>query len=184
MTLPLIALAIPAATLGFTGAIIAEHLGHEAEALNLPVASASLLIAITGIATGWLAYGRGAESEAAMEKRMGGVWTTLRAAYGFDAAVNAVVVRPVTAISNWLYGFLDRKVIDGAAEGVPVVVRFVGQALSAVQTGDGQWYASIMGAGAVLLIALLLGSKQGLMIGAAVIGVAAVGAIAYRAVRR
>lgn len=161
MSLPLVALAIPAAAAGFAGHKIAEHLGEHGEALNLPVAAASLSVALLGIVVGWTSYRDGAESEAAMESRMGGLWTTLRGAYGFDGFVGAVIVRPVVAISDWLYGFVDRKIVDTTVEGAGKSLPVIGRMLSVLQNGDAQWYAALIGAGAVILVALSLVVKGG-----------------------
>ncbi len=156
MSVPLIALAVPAATLGFAGHFIAERLHEHAESLNMAVAAGSLAVAAVGIGFGLITYRNGAESEVAVENRMGKTWETLRGAYGFDAAVSALVVRPVTAICQWLYDVIDRKVIDASVESTGRWVPLLGRLLSSLQNGDAQWYAALLGAGVVGLIALLV----------------------------
>lgn len=91
-----------------------------------------------------------------MESRFAGLWPVLRNAYGFDAFVMAVVVRPVMALCRWTYSFVDRSVIDQVVEGTGRATRRVGVWLASLQFGDAQWYAALLGAGAVLLMALAL----------------------------
>ena len=156
MRVPLIALAIPAATLGFAGPAIAELLGEHAEELSMLVAGISVAVALTGITAGWLAYSRGADSEKSMEDRFAGVWNTLRAAYSFDALVAAVVVRPTVATCTWLYDVVDRLIIDRAAEGTAASARVYGEYFRRLQVGDTQWYSTLLVMGAVALVLLSL----------------------------
>lgn len=154
MWAPLVALAIPAGLAGFAGHAIAGALGQHAESLDLTTAVISIAVALLGVTLGWVAYRNGAVSELDMESRLGGAWPILQSAYGFDAFVSAVVIRPTYAASTWLYGVVDRKLIDRAAEGVGAVTRRVGGGIARIQYGDTQWYASLLAAGFVLLAAI------------------------------
>ncbi len=157
---PLIALAIPAALLGFAAEPIAELLGEHGEALDPVIAGVSILIALSGIALGWTTYRDGAASEVAMEGRFGRAWPVLRSAYGFDALVGRVVVAPVVGGSSALYRYVDRVLIDGAVEGVGWLARAIGQGVRKLQYGDAQWYSALMGAGMVVLFVLTLLGPQ------------------------
>ncbi len=154
MKLPLLVLAVPAAFAGFAGERIAELLGEHAEALDPTTAAISIAVALAGVALGWYVYRDGAVAESDMEARFPRMWPTLRAAYRFDPAVTAVVVRPTLAASSWLYESIDRGVIDPLAEGVGGIARRVGSGVARVQYGDAQWYVSLIGAGVVLVLAI------------------------------
>jgi len=153
---PLVALAVPAVLLGFAAEPIAELLGEHGEALDPTIAGISIVIALGGIAAGWMSYRDGAASEVAMEGRMGAVWPLLRGAYGFDALVRSFVIGPVVAASGALYRYVDRLVIDGAVEGVARVTAYIGGGVRRLQYGDAQWYTALMGAGMVILFVLTL----------------------------
>jgi NADH-quinone oxidoreductase subunit L len=156
MRVALLALAVPAAIAGFFGHGIAELLGEHAESLDPLTAAISIGVAAAGIAIGWTVYRDGAESEERMQARFGGLWSTLRAAYGFDSAVRVLVIDPVLAVSAWLYEVFDRRVIDGIAEGVGTVTARAGSGVSRIQYGDTQWYVSLLGAGAVLTMVITI----------------------------
>ncbi len=156
MRLPLLILAVPAAVGGLFGHRIAELLGEHGESLDLTTAAISIGVAVLGMGLGWYLYRDGAESETRMENRLAGLWPVLRNAYGFDPAVQAVVVRPTIAVSEWLYEIFDRRVFDGIAEGVGTVTRGAGGVVSKVQYGDTQWYVSLLGAGAVLTLVITI----------------------------
>ena len=151
---PLVALAIPAAGLGFVGPRIAEALGGHHEALSIPVAATSTAVALVGIAAATLLYRRGPAADDRLASAFGPAWRAARAAYGADAFASAYVIRPVMALASGVYGLADRLLFDGLAEGVGALVRSGGRQVSKLQTGDGQWYAAMMGAGVVALIAL------------------------------
>lgn len=156
MWLPLVALAIPAALLGLGAGSVGEILGGEHESLNLMVAGISTAVGLFGIVTGYAVYRRGPAADEGFEKSLGGVWRTLRAAYYADAAASALFVQPVMAIARGAYGVLDRALFDGIAEGSAVMAKRTGTFFGRLQTGDGQWYAALMGAGVVVLIALAI----------------------------
>jgi NADH:ubiquinone oxidoreductase subunit 5 (subunit L)/multisubunit Na+/H+ antiporter MnhA subunit len=156
MTVPLAILAALAIGLGFAGHAIAESLGEHAEALDLTTAAISTLIALGGIGLGWWSYRDGPASEQDIEGRLGRTWTTLRSAYYFDSFVTRFIVEPTVAFSGWLYRVVDREGIDGIAEGTASLARRVGAVFALLQNGEAQWYAALIGAGAVGLAALIL----------------------------
>jgi NADH-quinone oxidoreductase subunit L len=156
MTVPLLVLAAFTIALGWTGHAIAELLHGHAESLDLVTAAVSTVVAFTGIGLGWFAYRHGVASETDMENRLGGLWSTLRNAYGFDGFVMRVIVNPTVWVCSWTYRFIDRRVIDGLVEGVGTASRYLGYIGSMLQNGEAQWYAALIGAGAVGLAALVL----------------------------
>jgi len=156
MRIPLIVLALLAVGLGFAGHSVAEFLGEHGAALDLTTAVVSTLIAIVGLGLGWWVYREGAASDIDMESRMGPVWPVLASAYGFDAFVSRFIVAPTVRFCAWTYRVVDREGIDGIAEGTASAANFLGRIGAALQNGEAQWYAALIGAGAVGLAALIL----------------------------
>jgi len=156
MKLPLLVLAAAAVGAGFLGHRVAELLGEHGEALDPATAALSVAVALAGIGLAWFAYRDAAASEADREARWPALWGTLRAAYGFDGLVMTTVVRPTAALCRGAYRFVDRAVIDWFVEGVGSGARRVGSWFASLQAGDAQWYAALLGAGAVVLMALAM----------------------------
>lgn len=152
MTVPLVILAVAALVLGAASAAVAVMLGSEPETLSLLVASLALGFAAVGGLLGWFTAG-----VRSPQARQAPAWSALKTAaftgLGVDAAATRFVVRPVTALARATDAMGDRLVIDGAAEGVATFATWLGGLMSEVQNGDGQWYASLMATGVVLLVA-------------------------------
>ncbi len=149
---PLVLLALLALGLGFSATPFAEVLGHEGEVLDIPILVASVLIAVIGIAGGWAAERAGAASDEALEARLGGVWHGAAGGWGVDAVVRRFVTGPALAIARITYGFFDRLVVDGAVEGIGGLARRFGDAFSRLQSGDAQWYVTLIGVGVLLML--------------------------------
>ncbi len=154
MAVPLVVLAAVAAVAGFGGGRIAVLLGGHAEKLHLTTAAVSTGIAVVFIALGALVYKRGVFADSALESKLGPLWPVLGRAYGFDALVASVIVRPVTTFCSWLYRTVDRVVIDGAAEGTAWLANRTGDVLRRMQMGDVQWYSSLVVTGFIVLFVL------------------------------
>lgn len=156
MLVPLVSLGALAAVLGFAGHQIAELMGTEAHALNPVVAVVSLSIAVGGSLLGFLLFPAGERSDERAERVLGPAWRYSKAAYGYDALVDAAVVRPTVALARVIYEAVDRFVVDGVVEGAGVLAKRVGGGLARLQTGEVQWYAALMGGGAVILLVVAM----------------------------
>ena len=160
MQLPLIALATLAAGVGFAGAWIAETVGAHHGSLDLRVAAGSTLLAALGLLAGWKVAGT--DHPGFKQPRLVALAGLMREGWGADRFVERVVLAPVASASRVLYGFVDRKVVDGIAEGTVPFARRLGRAFSSLQSGDAQWYATMLGAGAVALLAVVSYIGRGL----------------------
>jgi len=158
MLAPLIALSVPAIGLGWLGATMSESLGAEPEPLAVAVSAAAVGLALLGGAAGWF-VGRTPESDAAFAGRLGRLAPVLRSAYGWNTAVDRVVVRPTVTLCRVIWAWGDRLIADGIAEGTALLARSVGSTLSRLQTGDGQSYALaiVVGIAVMLVASVLLG---------------------------
>ncbi len=149
---PLVVLALLATGLGFLGSSFSQILGQEGEGFDIPILMTSIAVALLGVTAGWLVERRGAAGDEALESRLGGIWKGAASGWGVDAFVTRFVVRPSVTAARVTYAFFDRLVIDGIAEGTAAVARWVGAAFAKLQNGDGQWYATLIGVGVLLLL--------------------------------
>ncbi len=172
MTMPLIVLAILAVIGGYVGlpVVISEHhalrdylgmngavvnahelmehveaLGHSKEWMLIGI---SVAIAIGASIAGWAANRKPVFAEnkglaLAMEKKW---WV--------DELYDAVIVRPVMALSNVFDKAVERKGIDASVNGVGRFVRWSSDRVRLVQSGQVGYYIFIMVVGMTLLIAI------------------------------
>jgi len=127
----------------FKGSLHPLHVGHGVE-ITLALATAGLCL--VGVAVAFAVYLRGAVAQSSMEPRI------LRRAWYVDGLVAAIVETPGRALSNWSSSVMDRRIIDGAVNGVGTLVRAGGSRLRAVQSGYVRNYALAVVLGAVALL--------------------------------
>ncbi|MDP8937813.1 MAG: NADH-quinone oxidoreductase subunit L [Actinomycetota bacterium] len=106
--------------------------------------------ALAGIGIAYLIYIRHRARETAVEPRV------LQRAWYVDDFYRGTVEAPGRALANWSAYVFDRKIIDGAVNGVGALVRAGGSRLRAVQTGFVRNYALGVAGGAVAVLAYVL----------------------------
>jgi NADH-quinone oxidoreductase subunit L len=158
MLVPLMVLAVPAVAAGFAGGAMLEWLGAEHEPLALGIAAATLAFAVVGIALGWRMSGEAADDER-VSAVAGGPWRAMQGGFGWDRAVDRLVVRPFVTGSRAVWAVADRLVADGIVEGLAVLARWGGGALSRMHGGNAQGYSAVMAFGvlAMLILSVWLG---------------------------
>jgi NADH-quinone oxidoreductase subunit L len=72
-----------------------------------------------------------------------------------DEAYDALIVRPIVAVSRGLWRFIDNGLIDGAVNGLGYASRAFGWVGSRMQTGQLNTYAFAVALGALLVLALV-----------------------------
>jgi len=160
---PLVALAVLAAILGFAGGPVFALIGGGAAELDLAIAAAATTFAVTGGVIGMLFARRSlVRGEVVHPPSHAGLSSWARSGFGWDTLVAAMITRPAAAVVQLLDRRIDRGVIDRIAEGAGTASRVVGSGFSALQSGDGQWYATMTGAGAVALLTLVALIGRGL----------------------
>ena len=155
MLVPLAILAVPAALLGFAGPWLFERLGELPEKLSVPISGIAVAIALAGVAAGWLMVA-GESADEALESRFGLAWHASQSAFGWNAVVDTLVVRPTVAACRILWSIVDRFLIDGTVEGSAIFASWLGKIGSSWETGDVQNYGALIALGVAVLLAVTL----------------------------
>jgi NADH-quinone oxidoreductase subunit L len=114
----------------------------------------ALIVAVAGIVWGHAVYRNGltAAGDDPIDATLGPVAKVFAHAYYFDIGIARVVSGPVTGFARFLADGVDKKVIDGAVNGVGVAFRTGAGGLRRVQTGLVRNYALGIAVGAVALL--------------------------------
>lgn len=152
MLVPLVVLAVPAATLGFAGRWLITRLGEHPEPLSLPLSVLAVGLGLLGAGVGW-SLANGADADARLQDRLGVGWRSGASGFGWDGLVRVAIVAPTAAAARVLWAVVDRFLIDGTVEGSAVLARWAGGVVSRLQNGDAQWYGALIAAGVALMLA-------------------------------
>ncbi len=168
MTLPLIVLAVLAAIGGYVGlpfglgdplahflapTLGGHHGAHHPVVLETTLMGLSVAAAAGGFAVVYLMY---VASPALPERLATGfrrAYELLLNKYFVDEIYDAVIVRPVVALSGWLWRRFDVGVIDGLVNGTARGVITNGEWWRRWQTGNVQHYALSLFLGALMVAA-------------------------------
>ena len=180
MTLPLIILAVLAAVGGFMGApmLLGKHyladflaplftysrrLSPAAFALEpahgteLVLIGLSVAAGVLGIVLAYVQYVARAQRPVADDAPRSAPENLVYHKYYVDELYNALFVRPVMALSNGLYKFVENGVINPITNGFGRAVQGGGFLLRYVQTGAVETYLILMVIGIVLILGLNYG---------------------------
>ncbi len=134
------------------------HHGHLVDELVLMV----LTLAIVGLGIGiaYVSYCRGGKTPERLSAISGGApYRVLLNKYYVDELYDFLLVRPFTLCSRWLAEVFDRRVIDGAVNGVAHSARALSSLWRTMQTGNVQHYLVGFLAGTLALLAFYLGQQ-------------------------
>ena len=116
-------------------------------ATKLGLAAAAAAAAFIGIAIAYSRwYAKKPQENESLEPAI------LKRAWGYDAAVSALVGGPGRAAAAFTAFTIDKRVIDGAVNGLATLVRQGGGQLRKVQTGYVRNYALGLAGGALALL--------------------------------
>jgi NADH-quinone oxidoreductase subunit L len=113
----------------------------------------ALVVTATGLLVTWFLYGSGRVDWLAVRVRVAPLHRFLQRAWYVDDAYAAVVGTPAKAAAAFTAYVVDARVVDGAVNGVGILVRRLANAGRRVQTGFVRNYALafLLGAVAILL---------------------------------
>jgi NADH-quinone oxidoreductase subunit L len=139
-----------AAAAGAHGAAAGAH--HDV-GLELTLMAVSVAIALAGIFVAWLFYVKNPLLPRALGERLKGLYRTLLHKWYIDEVYDAIVVRPLMALSNFLWRVWDVLVIDGIVNAVGSIVAGTGALLRLFQSGYVGTYAFFLVLGVLVLLA-------------------------------
>ncbi len=164
MTVPLIILALLAATGGYVGipdflsyaspdaSAIHQLSDHELVFSENAAMILSTLAAFIGIGLAFQLYLRNPALPSRIAKRLPGVHTLLSRKYYVDEAYNQMIVKPVREGSEFLWRSFDLRIIDGAVNRSARLMIQLGGQLRRLQTGVVQNYAAVFVLGVILIL--------------------------------
>jgi NADH-quinone oxidoreductase subunit L len=126
---------------------------HEEEGGHLAALFVSIL-ALAGLGIAWVLYiGRPRYAEALGRSRPGSLLRRFwEAGWGFDRLYDRLFAGPFVRLAR----ACREDLIDGVYGGAARLSRLLHLVLSRTQTGSVRWYAALIGAGAALLLALVV----------------------------
>lgn len=180
---PLVVLAIMSAGVGFLGVphvlgghnMFAEYLkpvmlipeaagehwaflnGTYSHSLEIALMAASVVVMLIASGTAVVLYGRGPKPVLeTWKKSMSGVYNTLWNKYFVDEFYFAKIVQPVRDMAEFLWAFVDVKIVDGAVNGAAEFCRFIAGTVSFKMTGSIHRHAMVLVLGLVCLLSALV----------------------------
>jgi NADH-quinone oxidoreductase subunit L len=154
MTGPMVVLALLSVVAGFLGPthLFADWV-HFGTAIREPVdygfAAISLAGAAAGVVVGLRLYARWRERDPLTS--LGPAYTFIQRKYFLDDIYSGGVVRPIQYRVSTGMDAVDRRVVDGAVNGVGISARFAGGLLRYLQSGSVQRYAALLVLGVIIL---------------------------------
>ncbi len=130
---------------------------HGLAQLELTLMAASVGVAVFGIFLAFIFYGRKTELPQRVAKALPRVYRTVWNKYYVDQFNDWAVVNPIKrASTNFLWGFVDTWIIDGAANGIAWLAKAGGRLFGRLQNGRLYNYATLIVLGAILVLGLML----------------------------
>jgi NADH-quinone oxidoreductase subunit L len=122
------------------------------------LSTVALVVAVVFIVLGRAVYRNGLtpSGDDPIDAKLGPVAKVFANAYYFDIGIARLVSGPITAFARFLAEGIDRKVIDGAVNGIGSFFRAGAGGLRSLQTGLVRNYALGIAAGTVVLLVLFV----------------------------
>jgi NADH-quinone oxidoreductase subunit L len=169
MTVPLIVLALGSTAAGFLGmpavfgvpdwmaGFLAPSAGEYAvgleEGTEWLLMGISTVVVLCGFIFAVLKYGPGKVVPTEDKKTRGPVRWSLRK-FRVDEFYDALIVKPLFALSSWLFGTANDRGIDGVVRGTAGLVAWVGGRVRLLQTGNIVFYLFAMTLGVIVIAAV------------------------------
>jgi NADH-quinone oxidoreductase subunit L len=184
MIAPLFVLAVLSVAGGFVGPPLIEG-GHpfarwlapvfagaeHAPAHEVPPATewtlilVSVLVALGGLAAAFRVYLQDPAAAGRLRERLAGLHRAIYHKYWVDELYDAVAVRPIYLAAEGFWRFWDTRIVDGAVNGVGVLMEVASGGLKLFQTGFFGSYALALALGvATLLLSVFFGAHAFLIV--------------------
>ena len=118
--------------------------------------AAAVIIAFLGIFIAYYFYVRRPEIPVNFVRAFPGVFGTVNQKYYVDEIYQAVFVRGLFALGRFLKRVIDETLIDGAVNGIALLLGGIGSLIRLIQTGYVQGYAFAMIIGAIAVLGYLI----------------------------
>jgi NADH-quinone oxidoreductase subunit L len=125
--------------------------------LEIGLMVASVVLMLIASSTAIFLYGKGPKPVLeTWRKSWSRVYETLWNKYWVDEFYFAKIVQPVRDMAEFLWAFVDVKIVDGAVNGVAELSRFVAGTLSFKMSGSVHRHAMVLMVGLVCLLSVLV----------------------------
>jgi NADH-quinone oxidoreductase subunit L len=166
VTTPLVILAVLAAlggALNLPGLYTLEHwLEHTLENVkpgefSILIAVVSTIVALLGLLVAYLVYGRRPAVKPQPDPlARSRIFTALEAKWWVDEAYEAVIVRPLQALADFLARPFDLGIVDNINAGLAWLTQAFGRIFGSLQTGYVRTYALMVLLGVVLILTYVI----------------------------
>src|SRR5215468_5074681 len=140
----------------FLSPVFAVHESGTSGAVALMLLVSAVAVFVAGVVVAWYMYMAAAVRPDEIGQPSTPVHALLLNAYYVDALYDRAIVRPLLALSRFLAGVFDVRLVDGLVNAVGRAVVASAAVLRRLQTGYSVNYALTMLAGAVAIVAFLL----------------------------
>jgi NADH-quinone oxidoreductase subunit L len=125
-----------------------HYLDHSTEWMLMGLASALALIILAATFVVYVSK----KSLAAEDEQLTGIQKWMNNKFYIDELYQAVVQKPIEAISNLTYNIIDRGIIDGSVNFIGKSVEVAGNVLRRIQNGNVEYYLLYMVLGVFFLL--------------------------------
>jgi NADH-quinone oxidoreductase subunit L len=140
----------------FLAPVFPVHESGQSGVVALMLLVSAVLAFVAGVMVAWSRYMASAVRAEEIGRPRTPIHALLLNAYYVDALYDRAIVRPLLALSRFLAGVFDLRLIDGLVNAVGRTVVACAASLRRIQTGYTVNYALTMLAGAVAIVAFLL----------------------------
>jgi NADH-quinone oxidoreductase subunit L len=147
----MVAHAATAVVPGGAAAVAAEE-SHISASLEIVLMLISVIVALAGIFVARAFYVRDSGGAERLGARFQGAYRTFLHKYWVDELYQAIIVRPLERLSQWLWRFFDVGVLDGVVDGTGGLVLLGGTLLRVFQNGYVGTYAFFLVLGVVIVL--------------------------------
>ncbi len=116
----------------------------------------SVLIGSFGVLVAWAKYVQNEKWADSLTAPFAALQSLAQHKWYVDELYNAILIKPILAISGWFAAFFDKRIIDGAVNGVASISMAIAEPVRKFQTGVVPTYALTFLIGVVAVLAFFL----------------------------